>query len=78
MDQGLFGKYHTLLNEKKKDKQKVLEHIYQKTGVKLSEQELEIKGTRVSFHVSSVVRMKLEQNRIHDILATLHYTGVYY
>jgi len=74
MDEGLFAKHVRTLHKRVTQKQEIIQSLIHKTGVSLSDEEIQITGKQVLFTTSSVKKAALMQKGIQKILTELGYT----
>ena len=74
MDQSLFKKHTNSLENRKNNKQEIISYIEQQTGVLLEEKNISISKKTITFHISSVVKQKLFQNKIEKLLLVKGFT----
>ncbi|MFA6608554.1 MAG: hypothetical protein WCT07_01435 [Candidatus Paceibacterota bacterium] len=74
MDESLFKKHIINIKRRKNNKEELILFIKEKTGVDLEETMITLSKKEVSFHLSSVVKQKLFQKNIEEILKQKGFT----
>lgn len=68
MDESLFVKHFLQIKKQKNSKDEIIAYIKEKTGIELEEGNITIAKKEILFQVSSVVKQKLFQKNINDVL----------
>ena len=68
MDNNLFKKHIKLFNERNENKNKVIEHIKNKTSIVLKENEIKIEKNIISINVSSIKKSIFHKYNLKEIL----------
>lgn len=68
MDESLFIKHLVNIKKQKNNKEEVILYIKEKTGIELSESMITLSKKEVTLHLSSVVKQKLFQKNIEELL----------
>ena len=68
MDQGLFHKYAVTIKKEHDKKEELLMFIEKEIGVRLLPEEVIIQKNKISFQVSSVVRILIQKKSIGEFL----------
>lgn len=68
MDESLFIKHLIQIKKQKNSKEELLAYIKEKTGIELIENEITVSKKQITFTVSSVVKQKLHQKNIINVL----------
>lgn len=75
MEEGLFIKYGKVIQQKKSEKESILQIIKEKTGITFEEHEVVIQKNTVTFHTSSSKRSIIIQKNIKNVLQQIGYTS---
>ncbi len=68
MDENLFRKHLTNINKRKNNKEEIILHIKENTGVELDESTITLSKKIITLHISSATRQRLFQKNITEIL----------
>jgi hypothetical protein len=68
MDLSLFTKYTKAIAKKKEATQELIQFIYEKTGIELSEKEIQISKTKIKFTTTALKKSTLHIHRIGELL----------
>ena len=68
MDESLFVKHFLQIKRQKDSKEELRNYIKEKTGIELEEGMVEVSKKKVTLHLSSVVKQKLHQKNIVEVL----------
>ena len=74
MDESLFVKHILQIKKQKNSKEELITHIKEITGIELEEGMIIISKKQITFIVSSVLKQKLHQKNITNILQEKGYT----
>ena len=74
MDNSLFKKHLKLFNERSENKDKLIEHVQNKTKIVLNKNEIKIEKNMVSLSVSSVKKAILHKYNLKEILKEIGLT----
>lgn len=74
MDENLFLKHLVNINKRKNNKEEIILYIKENTGVELDESTITLSKKIVTLHTSSVVKQRLFQKNITEILKQKGYT----
>lgn len=75
MDKSLFERHLRQIKKQKDSKEELLNYIKEKTGIELDENNIVVSKKEVVFNVSSVVKQKLFQKKIEEVLNEKGYGG---
>ena len=75
MDESFFVKYAIQIKKQKNSKEEVISYIQEKTGILLEEEMVTISKKNITFQFSSVIKQKLFQKNIIQILQEKGYTS---
>lgn len=74
MDDSLFLKYKKEITKQKTKKQEIISFIEKESKIKLKESEIEIKGKKIFFIISSTQKAILFKNKIQEKIKTKGYS----
>ncbi len=74
MDESLFVKHLIQIKKQKNSKEEVINYIKEKTGIDLNDNMITISKKEVIFIVSSVLKQKLHQKNISEVLKDKGYS----
>lgn len=73
MDDSLFSKYKKEIIKQKTKKQEIISFIEKELKIKLQESDIEIKGKKIIFTISSIQKTILFKNKIQEKIKTIGY-----
>ena len=74
MDESFFTKHLIEIKRRKNNKEEILLHIKEKTGIELDEDMFSLSKKDITLHVSSVMKQKLHQKNITSVLQEKGFT----
>jgi hypothetical protein len=74
MDESLFKKHLINIKRQQDKKEEVIFYIKEKTGIEIEGKDLIISKKEITFNLSSVIRQKLFQKNLENLLKEKGYT----
>lgn len=74
MDEALFKKHLTNIKKQKNNKEEIVLFIKEKIGIDIDESTFTISKKEITFNLSSVIKHKLFQNNLEELLKQKGYS----
>jgi hypothetical protein len=74
MEEALFKKHLINIKNQKNNKEEISSYIKEKTGIELNEEDIILSKKQIKLNISSVIRQKLFQKKITDLLKQKGYS----